>query len=166
MRAFSSLKFAAVIGFLWGLVPGVASAEFFTASLSGTDEVPANTSVSTGHFVFNFVGAGVANPYTLRYAGLEGAVTMSHIHIGQAGVNGAITIWLCQTAAAPAPAAVAAATPQCPLTATATVTGTISAAQVLGIAGQLVNAGDLNEVIVRGLRAGNAYVNVHSSLVP
>lgn len=92
-------------------------------------------------------------------------MTQAHIHIGQPGVAGGISIWLCETAAAPAPAAVAAATPTCPGTITGAVAGTIAAAQVIGPAGQLIVAGELAEVS-RALRLGLGYVNVHTTSVP
>ena len=50
--------------------------------------------------------------YELTYSGLQGTVSMAHIHFAQRGVNGSIVLWLCQTAAAPAPAQVAALTPE------------------------------------------------------
>ena len=74
-----------------------------------------------------------------------------------------MNLWLCQTATNPAPAAVAALTPLCPPA--GTVTGTVGAANVIGPSTQLVAPGELDEVI-RALRAGYAYGNVHSSAAP
>lgn len=142
-------------------VPAVA--ETVTVQLRGLEEVPANTSAASGSLrLFINDRAGTID-YELSYENLQGNVTQSHIHVGQAGVNGGISIWLCQTATNPAPAAVAALTPQCP--AAGTVTGTVGAANVIGPANQLVAAGELDEVI-RALRAGYAYGNVHSVAVP
>ena len=102
--------------------------------------------------------------YELNYANLEGAVTQSHIHFGQASTVGGIVVWLCQTAGTPAPAAVAAVTPMCPPdTLGGAVTGTITPAQVLAQTAQGINAGEFEE-LVRAIRAGATYVNVHSSL--
>ena len=146
------------------VVPTVASAEFFAAALSGAQEVPANTSFASGAFTFNFQNSGVPaagqNVYTLSYSGLEGIVQQAHIHIGQPGVNGGITIWLCGTAALPGPAG----TPVCPQA--GTVTDQITPAKVLGIAGQRVNPGGLAEVINNAFRRGAAYVNVHTTVLP
>ncbi len=73
-------------------------------------------------------------------------------------------MWLCQTAANPAPAAVAATTPMCPPdTLGGPVTGTITPAQVLAQPLQGINAGEFEE-LVRAIRAGATYVNVHSAL--
>ncbi len=99
--------------------------------------------------------------YELSYQGLEGTVTQAHIHFGQQHTVGGIVVWLCQTATNPAPSAVAAVTPQCP--AEGTVTGTIQPNQVLTVAGQGIAAGEFDE-LVRAIRAGAAYANVHSSL--
>jgi hypothetical protein len=48
---------------------------------------------------------------------------------------------------------------------TGSATGTITAASVIGPAGQLVSATELAEVI-RMIRNGAAYVNVHTTGVP
>ena len=102
--------------------------------------------------------------YELNYSGLEGTVTQAHIHFGQNHTVGGIVVWLCQTAGTPAPAAVAAATPVCPPdTSGGAVKGTITPAQVLAQAAQGINAGEFDE-LVRAIRAGATYVNVHSSL--
>jgi hypothetical protein len=101
--------------------------------------------------------------YKLSYEGLEGAITQAHIHFGQHHTVGGITVWLCQTAGTPAPGAVAALTPQC--VAEGTVSGTITPAQVLAAAGQGLEAGEFGE-LVRAMRAGATYANVHSALFP
>jgi hypothetical protein len=100
--------------------------------------------------------------YELSFEGLESDVTQSHIHFGQRNTVGAIVVWLCQTAGTPAPAAVAAATPQCGGPRANTVTGTITPAQVLTATGQGIDAGEFDEV-VRAIRAGRVYANVHST---
>jgi hypothetical protein len=104
--------------------------------------------------------------YELNYDGLEGNVTQAHIHFGQPSTVGGIVIWLCETAAVPAPASVAAVTPTCPQnTRGGAVTGTIQPAQVLGQPAQGIEPGQFGEV-VRAIRAGATYVNVHSTLFP
>lgn len=100
--------------------------------------------------------------YELSYQDLEGAVTQAHIHFGQRHTVGGIVVWLCQTAGTPAPAAVAALTPFCPEP-EGTVTGTITPAQVLPQTAQGIDAGEFDE-LVRAIRAGATYANVHSAL--
>jgi hypothetical protein len=86
-------------------------------------------------------------------------------------VNGAIVVWLCQGATRLPAAAAVPPPPECPLAPGGTVSGTITAANVVtqaaGSAGaaQQINAGELAEVIA-AIRAGNAYVNVHSGVSP
>ena len=144
----------------------------YSTVLSGHNEVHFVTSappalrgaVSTaakGSFKAMIDEKGEIIDYELTFEGLEGTVTQSHIHFGQEHTVGGIVVWLCQTAGTPAPAAVAAATPFCPTS--GTVTGTIRPAQVLPQTAQGINAGDFDKV-VRAIRAGAAYANVHSTL--
>jgi hypothetical protein len=99
--------------------------------------------------------------YRLSYQGLEGAVSQAHIHFGQPSTVGGIVVWLCQTLGTPAPAAVAAATPFCP--ASGSVEGSITPPQVLAQTAQGIAAGEFDE-LVRAIRAGATYANVHSAL--
>ena len=96
--------------------------------------------------------------YELSYEGLEGAVTQAHIHFGQRHTVGGIVVWLCETVDNPSPSA---STPTCPQQ--GTVKGTITALEVLAQTPQGIAAEEFEEV-VRALRAGAAYANVHSSL--
>jgi hypothetical protein len=100
--------------------------------------------------------------YELTYRNLEGSVTQAHIHFGQKHTVGGIVVWLCQTTAVPHPVpALALRTPFCP--AFGTVTGTIERQDVITVAGQGIDAGEFEE-LVRAIRAGVTYANVHSSL--
>ena len=76
--------------------------------------------------------------WELSYSPLEGNIMQSHIHVGQAGVNGGISVFLCSNLAnGPA------GTQACPA-GPATISGTITAANVIGNAGgarQGVDAG-------------------------
>ena len=133
--------------------------------LSGLNEPPAVFTGARGEFEANISADETGFDYTLTYESLEGTITQGHIHIGQVLVNGGIAIWLCETATNPAPAAVAAATPDCGGPNSATVTGTVTAAQVIGPNGQGVSPGEFAEVL-NAIREGMAYVNVHSSRSP
>jgi hypothetical protein len=144
------------------------------AHLSGFNEVhfsggpPATlrgaiSTAASGAFSAKIFERPKAIRYELRYRGLEGTVTQSHIHFGQNHTVGGIVVWLCETESSPAPASVAAATPTCPPA--GVVTGTITPAQVLTATGQGLNAGEFDE-LVRAIRAGATYTNVHSSLWP
>jgi hypothetical protein len=85
---------------------------------------------------------------------------MAHIHFGQHGVNGGIMVWLCQTAVNVSPVA---STPQCPQS--GTVSGVVSATDVVGPAGQGIAAAEFAEM-AKAINAGVAYVNVHSAKFP
>jgi hypothetical protein len=132
------------------------------ASLIGYDEVPSVSTPARGEFKAKIARDDLSVDYQLTFSGLVGTVQQSHIHFAQRGVNGSIVVWLCQTATTPAPAAVAALTPVCPQA--GTVTGTITAANVVtaGTASQQILAGELAEVLA-AIRAGVAYVNVHAT---
>ena len=137
--------------------------ETFRAHLRGVEEVPVVSTIASGDLTLKVNALQGTIDYVLNFENLQGAVTQSHIHLGQAGVAGGISLWLCQTTASPAPAAVAAITPTCP--ASGFVTGSLTSANVVGPAGQLVVAGEIGEVISL-IRSGFAYGNVHSVAVP
>jgi hypothetical protein len=129
------------------------------AQLDGFEEVPAVSTAGHGVFRATISNDGQSIEYELRYADLEGEVAQSHLHLGQPGVNGAIAIFLC-TNLGNGPAG----TQPCP-PAPATISGTIVAADVIGPAAQGIEPGELGEVI-RAIRHGSVYVNVHSDLFP
>ena len=104
--------------------------------------------------------------YTLKYSDLEGSVQQAHIHLGQVGVNGGITVFLCSNLGnGPA------GTQPCPAP-PATISGTITAADVSpnipatqAARNQGLNTGEFDEFLA-ALRAGVLYVNVHSTTWP
>ncbi len=98
--------------------------------------------------------------YKLEYRNLVGDVTQAHIDFGQNHTVGGIVVWLCQTAGTPAPADVITVTPACPTE--GKVTGTIQPFQVLAQTAQGFAAGDF-DALVRAIRAGATYANVHST---
>lgn len=135
------------------------------ARLNGFQEVPVVSTVGTGEFKGRIDKQTGEIEYEFSYADMQGQVLQAHIHLAQRGVNGGITVWLCQSASNPAPAAVAATTPVCGSPAFSS-TGIITAASVVGPGGaQQLAAGELDE-LVAALRAGVAYVNVHTTASP
>lgn len=127
------------------------------ADLHGFEEPPAVSSTGSGEFRAKISQDGTSFDYELRYEDLEGDVTQSHIHVGQRSVNGGISVWLCGTATNPGPAG----TPSCGGPREGAVTGTVTAANVIGPAGQGVAAGEFAELL-RAMREGVTYANVHS----
>jgi len=126
--------------------------------LRGFEEVPVVLTPATGEFKASVRDGQI--DYVLSYSGLRGNVTQAHIHIGQELVNGGISVWLCETATNPSPVAT---TPQCPQS--GTVTGTLTAEDVIGPDAQGVAARDF-ATLLRAIRAGLTYANVHSSKSP
>jgi hypothetical protein len=133
------------------------------ARLAAENEVPVVVSAAQGDFSAKLDDSGGAPviTYELSYDGLEGNVLQAHIHAGQPNVNGAIIIWLCSNLASPP---TPAGTQPCPAP-PALITGTITAADVVGAATQAIPAGSLEDALA-AITSGNAYVNVHSSVSP
>jgi hypothetical protein len=139
---------------------------FIRELLIGFQEVPAVSTVGGGEFRARISRDETEIRYELSYSNLEGDVQQSHIHFGQKGVNGGITVFLC-TNLNNGPAG----TQLCP-PAPATITGTITAADVspnipatAGARTQGIDTGELAELI-KAIRAGATYVNVHSTKWP
>jgi hypothetical protein len=157
------LLFAAVIGgsLLVALVGGSFAlakgdkGRDTRAKLIGYNETPSVSTVAKGRFRAEIDRDGDSIDYKLSYEGIEGGtVTAAHIHLGQRHTAGGVSAFLCSGGDKPA----------CP-TPGGTVEGTIDAADVVGPAGQGIAAGQLDE-LVRAIRAGAAYVNVHSTTFP
>lgn len=131
--------------------------------LRGAEEAPLVITDGSGTLELDIDDAAQSIAYELRYEDLEGAVTQAHIHIGQRDVSGGIAMWLCQVGNN-APASVQAITPACPAPGD-TVSGTLTSANVIGPAAQGVPAGAFADVL-RAIRAGKAYANVHTQVSP
>ena len=127
--------------------------------LTGYQEVPAISTDAGGKFKAKLHASSQEIRFELSYANLTGAVQQAHIHLGQRGVNGGISAFLC-TNLGNGPAG----TQACPA-APATVTGTIRPADVIGPAAQSLTAGQFDD-LVKAIRNGTTYVNVHSTLFP
>jgi hypothetical protein len=142
------------------LVPAVAQGQEgrrFGARLVSYEEVPALSNAAEGTFNMLIDSTDSSFDFELTYSGISGTgATQSHIHLGQKGVNGGVTVFFC-TNLNNGPAG----TPPCP--ANGTVTGTITAANVIGPGGQGISAGEFAEVL-KAIRAGAVYANVHSVL--
>ena len=139
----------------------------FRADMFAGAEVPFVSSAARGTFRARLSDDGTSFEYTLDYEGFEGTVTQSHIHIAQPFASGGISVWLCKTAAVTPPAGVPADVPTCgtPGGDGPEAAGVISAEDVIGPAGQAVPAAAFAE-LVRLMRSGVAYANVHSTSAP
>jgi hypothetical protein len=124
-----------------------------TREMNGFQEVPTVMTTGVGEFEAKIDDASIE--YTLSYAALEGVATIqAHIHVGQAGVNGGVSAFLCG----------GGDKPPCPPVA-GTVSGIIDPTDVVGPANQGVEVGDFAD-LVRALRTGAAYANVHTNKHP
>jgi hypothetical protein len=97
--------------------------------------------------------------FVLKYSGLSTSVTQAHIHFGKIHMAGGVMVFFCSNLAS-APAG----TQPCPANA-GTVTGTLSAANVLGPTTQGVPAGDF-QAIVDALESDTTYANLHTTAFP
>lgn len=123
----------------------------FKASLNGYLEVPSISTTARGSFRAEIKGSTIK--YRLTFRDLTTPTLFSHIHFGRPDVVGGVAAFLCGGGGKPA----------CP--ASGTVTGTVTAANVVGPNGQGIAAGEFGELI-RAMRAGATYVNVHSETYP
>jgi hypothetical protein len=123
------------------------------AKLSGFQEVPPKVTNGTGTFRATINGNSIS--YELTFSDLSTKAFGAHIHFAQRGVNGGIFAFLCGGGGqAPCPPA------------GGTVTGTITAANILGpTPDQGITAGDF-AAAVRAIRSGETYANVHSMRYP
>ena len=134
--------------------------------LTGYEEVPSVSTTGGGTFTARISNDESRIDWELSYSDLEGAIQQAHIHIGNVGVNGGISVFLC-TNLGNGPAGIQ----PCPAP-PATISGTILAADVspnipatLAARNQGLNTGEIDELI-KAIRAGATYVNVHSTIWP
>jgi hypothetical protein len=111
----------------------------FSATLSGSAEVPPVPTTATGTATFEISGSAII--YTVNVTGLVNPV-VSHIHVAAAGVNGPVRLDLCGTGAP---------VPDC-----ATGDGVLAT----GTNGTTI--GITFDELVAAMRAGTTYVNVHT----
>jgi CHRD domain len=136
---------------------GGAGKKNFRANLTGFQEVPAVSTNGSGTFKLMIDDATETGTYELSYGGLNSAAMVAHIHLGQRSVNGGVAVFLCGGGGQdPCPAGTGARE---------TVTGDFTAADIVGPAGQGLTTGEWDE-LVRAIRAGVTYANVHTMTQP
>jgi hypothetical protein len=129
--------------------------------LTGYEETPSAVSTTgNGTFKATISNDGSRIDWELTYNDLEGAVQQAHIHFGQKSVTGPISVFLC-TNLGNGPAG----TQPCPAP-PATISGTITSVDVTNLANERgISAGEFDELL-KAIRAGATYVNVHSTRWP
>lgn len=131
------------------------SNESHKAVLLGFNEVPAVSSTGSGELRLKINEEARTIEYQLSYENLEGTTTgASHIHIGQEGVNGGVVAFFCGGSTTPACTA-----------GSGSFSGIITPADIVAVTAQGIAAGEWDEV-VRAMRAGKIYANVHTNKHP
>lgn len=126
----------------------------FDARLSGYEETPSTIStVASGRFEADVDRDAREIDFELSYSGLEGNVLFAHIHFGARATSGGVSAFFCG----------GGGKPPCPQS--GTVEGTIVATDIIGPTGQGIEPGAFEE-LVRAMRVGATYANVHSSKWP
>ncbi len=124
----------------------------FKAHLSGDQEVPSADTKATGQAIFKLSKDGTELEYKVIVANIEN-VTMAHIHLAPAGVNGGVVAWLYPDSAPPQliPGRTNGILAE----------GIITSADLVGaLAGQSL------QDLVDQMTAGQTYVNVHTTQFP
>jgi hypothetical protein len=124
----------------------------FVAPASGAQEVPANDSLARGNAVFQVSKDGDSISYKLIVANIEN-VTMAHIHLAPAGVNGPVVVWLYPDGPPPQ-----------------LIEGRFSGVLAEGVITEADLVGPLAgaslQDLIDEMVAGNTYINVHTSQYP
>jgi hypothetical protein len=130
--------------------PNAPAAKNFVAPLSGDQEVPAADTRARGNTTFQLREDGLH--YRLIVANLQN-VTMAHIHVAPAGVNGPVAVWLYPSAPPPQ-----------------LIEGRFSGVLATGVITEDDLVGPLQDAMLDDLldlmRAGGTYVNVHTNQFP
>jgi hypothetical protein len=143
LPVFFVLLFASIAG---------AQTTTFQATLSGAQQNPPVDTSASGTATFTLSADGTTLSYTLSVVDTAD-ITMAHIHVAAAGQNGPVATWLY-------PSEPHAETKPGKFTGVL-ATGTLTDASLVGpLQGKTI--ADL----VADIKAGNAYVNVHTTAHP
>jgi CHRD domain-containing protein len=158
-RAYLTLGAAFVVGLVAASIAladhghGNGNGNTVSAHLIGFNETPSLN--STGDAQFTATLASDKITFQLKYSGLSGPPLFAHVHIGQRGVAGGVSFFLCGGGSKPA----------CPASTSGTVSGTVVASDVIGPIAQGFDAGDLTSVL-KAIKGGVAYANMHTMKFP
>jgi len=162
LRALSPAAFAAqrdaLVEAIIIAVVVATGGQMVQATLSGAQEVPPVTTGASGTSALTISADQTQISFSLTTQNITG-VTQAHIHVGPAGVNGPVILFLCTNLTPPSGVPTP---PTCP-TSGGTVTGILTAANLIPNIGAGINtfANAVNAIL-----NGNAYVNVHTSQNP
>ncbi len=161
-RLGMTLVVVAALLSLMGTPGSVQAEEAIKATLQGFNEVPAVSTTGHGRVHATISTDEHSIAYELTYDGIEGSILQSHLHVAQRNVNGGIVLFLCANSPT-SPAAAPAGTPACPANG-GMVTGTLTANNITPVPTQGIETGPAEFAeILRAIRSGVTYANVHSS---
>ncbi len=143
-----------LVAFLFLFIPLVSAtgATIFHASLSGKNQSPPIDTSAHGAATFTLSKSGKTLRFRLYVADMEN-VSMAHIHIGAAGQEGPVAVWL-YPSHPPAQVKNGKFTGEL-------ATGVITAGQLQGpLKGKTIDD------LVQDIKNGDAYVNVHTAQHP
>ena len=140
----------------------------FKARLRGLNEVPPVATEATGSFTGTLSADGSTLNYTVTYTNLNDQILFSHIHFGFPKEAAGIMVFLCGPAAGATggPPAGFPNPPACADATSGTVSGSVTAANVIGPNSQGITPGADFAKVVQAMREGAAYVNVHTMRSP
>jgi len=126
------------------------------ATLKGFNETPANSTPASGSF--RATASEDSITFELTYSGLVADSLFAQIHLGQKNVAGGVMIFCCDNSTPPHSSRTYPAR-------AGTVTGTVTAADVIGPNGQGIAPGEFSKVL-EAIHSGVTYVNLHSTKFP
>jgi hypothetical protein len=124
---------------------GSSPSNNFGATLNGASEVPPTTSSGTGTATVTV--SGTTATYTVSFTGLSGNASASHIHVGAVGTAVAGNVIVAFSGV--------------PANTSGNFTGTFTSADVKAQTNPPISTFD---DVVAQMRAGNTYVNIHSTV--
>lgn len=156
---------AALLAAAIALPAAANSVEEFHTTFSGFNEVGGLGAGETGAILSEGKGTLTLKLdrvnqtlwFELTYSGLSSPVVQSHIHLGKNHVAGGVMVFFCSNNNVPG-------VQPCPASG-GTVTGTITASDVIAVTGQNVTAGDF-DALTDALESNTAYANIHTMKFP
>ena len=140
---------AAVMANLLAAPIANSQTERFSARLGGENEVPPINTAGSGEFLMEIVDSNIT--FSLSFSDLSSDLSVAHLHFAPSKVGGGVMIFLCG----------GGGQPDCPVATSGTITGTITAANVVGPVTQGIDVGDLDSAL-EAVRAGLSYANLHT----
>jgi len=141
----------------------------FTTDLKGLNETPIVVTAGSGHATLTISDDEKSIKYELTYRGLEGntvptgKVLFAHVHVGRPTIAGGVAIFFCGGGNTSVTQAA------CPVS--GTVSGTWTSADVVGPTAQGIDptnqgANEAFARVVKEIKAGHSYANVHTTRSP